>query len=287
MNFKAKNLLQTVFSNVPNGERFNYMFQKYVTRSLPRSDKAFQGKIDNNKKHLKYFKKYANQPIEISNYYEFGAGWDLITPIYFSSLGFKELHIIDIRKLIVPELIQHTLKKIFPNKSFDHSAERTLKELRIYYRAPMDARNTAYENESMDLIVSNVTFEHIPRNHIPSILKECHRLLKPNGIFSSRIDYNDHWSYFDKSITPYNYLKYSEQEWKKYNPSLHFQNRLRHKDYISMFEKSGFELLEVNPYIPENGMNLLKSVDVHSDFKHYTMDELAITSSEIVARKLS
>ena len=285
MNFKIKCFLQTVFSNIPKGEIVNYWFQKYVTKSFPISDQAFQIKLNNNIKHFENFKKYVNKNPKDSSYYEFGAGWDLASPIFFSSCCFKELYVIDIRKLINSELIQHTVSKIFPAAKLTYATEKTLQDLRIHYNAPMDARNTSYQDQSMDLIISTATLEHIPRNDILAILKESHRLLKPNGIFSSVIDYKDHWSYFDKSITPYNYLKYSKVEWEKYNPSLHYQNRLRHRDYLSMFEQAGFEILEINPCIPENGLDMLGTINIHDDFKHFSIDELVIGSSEIVVRK--
>lgn len=285
MNFKYKSYLQTLFSNMPKGEVVNYWFQKNITKSLPVKDHSFQEKLNDNAKHLEHFKKYVNQDPKESTYYEFGAGWDLIAPTYFSSCGFKELHVIDIRKLIFPELIQHTLNKIFPDSQMKDVDKKMLERFRIYYNAPMDARNTTYDNQSMDFIISNVTFEHIPKKDILPILKECHRLLKPSGIFSSRIDYNDHWSGHDKSITPYNYMRYSEKEWRKYSPSLHYQNRLRHIDYMTMYEQAGFEILEVKTKIPADGMNKLKTVPLHDDFKHYTLDELAIGGSEIVAKR--
>lgn len=285
MNFKIKCLLQTAFSHSPKGEIINYWFQKYGSKSLPVNDLIFQERLVSANKHLEFFKKYTNQSTLTSNYYEFGAGWDLWSPIYYSSCGFKQLHVIDIRKLIVPELIKHAINKIFPNENFQYT-EKLLEELRIFYNAPVDARNTPYEENSMDFIVSNATFEHIPALDILPLLKECHRLLKPNGIFSSLIDYKDHWSYFDKSITPFNYLKYSEKGWKKYNPSLHFQNRLRHKDYINLYKQAGFELLEVHPTVPENGMEILKTINIHPEYEKYTMDELVIGDAFIVARKV-
>ena len=62
------------------------------------------------------------------------------------------------------------------------------------------------------------------------------------------IDYLDHYSYFDKKISAYNYLQYSDATWALFNPALHYQNRLRHRDYLDLFYAAGFEVVEEERY---------------------------------------
>src|SRR5207245_10558273 len=61
---------------------------------------------------------------------------------------------------------------------------------------------------------------------------------------SCRIDYTDHYSHFDKSISPYNFLQYSDKAWALFNPPLHYQNRLRHRDYLDLLRAAGFAVVE-------------------------------------------
>ena len=65
-------------------------------------------------------------------------------------------------------------------------------------------------------------------------------MLKKNGFVSSVIDYSDHYSHTDKNISPLNFLKFNKKNWKKYNNSYLYQNRLRHSDYKILFKNLDF-----------------------------------------------
>lgn len=100
------------------------------------------------------------------------------------------------------------------------------------------------------------------------------------------IDYKDHYSYFDKSISPYNYMRFSQKEWRKYNSSLHYQNRLRHSDYRKMMLDAGFAILEENPAFPTAEQEeALRALPLHDDFRHYDFDDLKILGSTFVLTK--
>ena len=75
--------------------------------------------------------------------------------------------------------------------------------------------------------------------------------LSEDALISSAIDYSDHYNHTDNTISPLNYLQFSEIEWKKYNSSYLFQNRLRHQDYKKIFLEFGYEILEdvKGPYL--------------------------------------
>ncbi|MDO6388781.1 methyltransferase domain-containing protein [Pontibacter sp. BT731] len=303
MDFKYKCYLQRVFSAIPNGEKLNYIFQKNITKRLPRPDKIFNRKIDNALSHYenyKVFNRLKDSP-DIRQYYEFGAGWDLIIPLSIAQLGF-EVTCIDIRKLLMPELILNTILRLNAYKNeandpisaevSDKSDETLLKYMKdnfnLNYFAPKDARDTGFASDSFDFISSSNTFEHIPKKDIYAILLESYRILKVGGVFSMRIDYQDHWSYFDKNISAYNYLKYSSEEWRKYNPSLHYQNRLRHSDYMGLISQTDFKVVKETPRYPTNSdLEVLNRLDIDEEFSSYDKNDLGIRGSEIVLLKQS
>ncbi len=104
---------------------------------------------------------------------------------------------------------------------------------------------------------------------------------------SNIIDYRDHFAYFDSNINFYNYLTFSESQWKKHNPPIMFQNRLRHKDYVNILKDIGFEIVKEELALPDEslstGFDMLKISKEFSD--KYTKDELNILGSQLVVRK--
>lgn len=304
MNFKTKAYLQMLLSAIPKGENINYTLQKHITKSLPIPDYEFKVKLDTVFMHYTNYKKYCNEKDQTKcKYYEFGSGYDMVIPIGISLLGFGDLTCIDIRELVFPDLINNSVSRLNNYKDkFGKNADvlkdvpevnkknfrEILKEyFRIKYIAPLDARKTGIESNSVDFILSNATMEHIPQKDLPDIMKECYRIMKPGGIMSNVIDYRDHWSFFDNSISVYNYLQYSDKEWNKLNPSIMYQNRMRHSDYIKIINDAGFEILEEVPDFPdENEINLLKDIKLTDHYlKNYSREELSIKSSMLVLRK--
>ena len=227
----------------------------------------------------------------------------MVIPIGISLLGFGNLTCIDIRELVFPDLINNTFRRLYKYRDkFGKNAD-ILKDIpdvnknnfreilndyfKIKYIAPLDARETGIESNSIDFILSNATMEHIPQKDLPEIMKESYRIMKPGGIMSNVIDYRDYWSFFDNSISVYNFLQYSEKEWKKLNPSIMYQNRMRHSDYIKIINDTGFEILEEKPDYPtESEKGLLKNIKITEHYlKNYTSEDLSIKSSILVLRK--
>ena len=298
MNFKYKCFLQILFSNLYKGEILNYFFQRYVTRSLPISDLFFKQRILYSYDLFLKFQKYNLLSENTKRYYEFGAGWDLLTPLSMSALGFN-VSCIDIRRLVFGDLIANSLYRLdnFSDDSvrgkfqkFEYNSGDVLKFLEqnkfFRYYAPKDARKTDFEKDYFDFASSTEVFEHVPEKDLYNILIETYNILKPGGIFILKIDYRDHWAFFDKNISIYNYLKYSDQEWERYNPSLHYQNRLRHIDHIKIIKKTSFEIVNVDLNLPSHEELIqLKSLKVSEKFQKYDINDLSIKSSIIVLRK--
>lgn len=258
MNWKIKAALQLCLSNIPFGERFNYVLQRCVTRSLPGSDTHFLSQTSTARKHREIADKYCSRPIKECVFYEFGAGWELIIPLAFYAFGVENQILVDIRNLLRGNLINSTIEKfqqLGSNLGLDREPHHFLpsgcslllplsKYYGIQYLAPYDARNTGIDACSIDFITSTNTLEHIPPKDIQMILKECHHLLKDDGVMSFFVDYSDHYAHFDRTITVYNFLQHSEKQWSLFSPSLHYQNRLRHRDYLDLFHKTGFEVVD-------------------------------------------
>ena len=156
----------------------------------------------------------------------------------------------------------------------------------IDYRAPCDARRTTLASSSIDYITSTNTLEHISPPDIQAILRECARIIKDTGFMSFSIDYQDHYSYFDDSISAYNFLKYSDKIWALFNPALHYQNRLRHRDYLEAFDAAGFEVVAAKQaHGTATDLAVIEQLPLAARFRRYTPSELAVRYSLVILRK--
>jgi SAM-dependent methyltransferase len=301
VNWKYKALLQGCFSTIPLGEPLNYFFQKHVTKTLPMPDAKFANMVSVARTHLDFLRQYWPRPLSQATFYEFGAGWDMAVPLTFYALGVDRQILVDIRRLLRIELVNDTVAK-YQRLTFDEEIARkpgfyvnggqrdpsaVLREqYGIEYKAPCDARQTGLPTASIDCITSTDTLEHIPPPSLRAILKECHRLLRDDGVMSFQIDYQDHYSYFDKNISVYNFLQYSDRAWRLFSPPLQYQNRLRHRDYLSLLDQAGFEILEERRQDgSKSDCRIIERLPVNQRFKNYSGSELAVRKALLVARK--
>jgi SAM-dependent methyltransferase len=297
MRWLAKAALQRGFGLVPQGERLNYVFQRHVLRSLPVGDSVFRRKFARAEQHLRAFEEHGpGTAAADATFYEFGAGWDLAIPLSFAALGVGRQVLVDIRPSVRLELVNDSLaalERLRPELEGEVRSlggpVATLAELEerfgIHYLAPCDARDTGLAGGSVDFVSSTDTCEHIPADDLAAIFRECRRLLRPGGAFSCRIDLQDHYAYFDRSLSRYNFLRFSDRTWRLVNSPLHHQNRLRAPDYLRLVRDAGFELVLERPSGPsEEGRDELRELPLAPRFRGYTPEELGVTILSFVAR---
>ncbi len=259
--------------NVPSAL---YFLQKYGTR------RASMGVLDISpiwKNHKEYLKKYRTT----KRVFEFGAGKSLAQNLFLSDIVNNQV-VVDLNPMIDFELLNNvrnrisnivTLKSDKKINSFDDLAL-----FGIEYRAPYDATKTDFEDKTLDACISTNTLEHIPKESITSIFDELYRTLKDDGIVSARIDYSDHYAHTDKTISLFNYLKFDENTWKRYNHNCHYQNRLRHYDYVKIFNKCGFVVIEEELIFSENNI----PTEIMEAFKDKD-EKWKATSAHIILKK--
>jgi SAM-dependent methyltransferase len=300
MRWLAKAALQRGLGYLPRGESLNYVFQRHVARSLPAGESVFRRKFARALQHLAAYEGHApGTSRSDAVFYEFGVGWDLAIPLAYAALGVGRQVLVDIRPSARAELVNDSLAAF--ERLWDElereagrklrplgppvSSVAELERLGIAYRAPCDARATSLPPESVGFVSSTDVCEHVPEDDLAAIFRECHRLLRPGGAFSCRIDLQDHYSYFDSSLSRYNFLRYSDAAWRLVNSPLHFQNRLRSPDYLRLVRESGFEVVVERPSGPdEDGLRQLEALPLAERFRNgYTPHELGVTVLSFVA----
>ncbi len=220
---------------------------------------------------------------------EFGAGQDLINNLFLASQGYRNQIVIDIDRMVSAEKLNGVLAQpplnTLRSSPFSDNFESELKELGIDYRAPGDMRSSGLDSNSVSAVTSTNTLEHIPPQDIEKILVECERVLKPGGVCSFKIDYSDHYAHTDPSITIYNFLKFSPTTWHWLCPPNHYQNRLRHQQFIQMFDRTGLDGKKVRGTRIDDWQAALARVRPHSSFAQFSDEELSIKSGYFLLQK--
>ena len=300
MNWRVKALCQLGLSISPFGEMANYFAQRYVTRSVPPSDEFLRVLRAAAAEHIDTLNCNLAIPLSQALIYQFGAGWELGLPLLLWALGVEHQILADRRCLVRTGLVNHVLNQLGrmagelelcrqPPRVLENDWERALTTLREYYgidyRAPQDAACTGLRDGTIDCVVAFKTLEHIPQLALKGILAKCRRVLKPDGLMLFRIDYQDHYSYCDENISAYNFLRYSDRTWRFFNPYLHYQNRLRHPDYVAAFQGAGLEMLHQNRIGPsDEDLKQVRGLGLAAGFRRYTVDELAVCRALFVLR---
>jgi len=243
---------------------------------------------------------------------EVGTGRVPLAPIAYWLMGAESIITIDLNPYLKEELIAEHLYYLSKNESeilalfgslidkkrFNDlirlatrskiSATEVLDLSRIIYIAPGDAANTNLPEQHIDFHTSYTVFEHIPPNVLVDILREGNRIIKNNGLFVHRIDYSDHFSHSDKNISAINFLQYSDDEWAKYAGNRYmYMNRLRHDDFLALFESVGQKIVKVEPFIDRRSEKLLKTkaLSLNGRFSSKTQEVLAISGAWILTEK--
>jgi len=309
MNWKTKAFIQNIISLLPSD--FSYEFYYRLQRRFG-SLKKFnpEGRLNSGIGIAKQLRSLGMN-IQDRSVFELGTGRAPLAPLAFWLMGASKITTVDLNPYVKSELIEDSIKYIIENRERieklfgEYLVTERLEKLislsgnqfdlldffklcSIEYKAPCDASETLLPENSIDFFVSCAVMEHIPAGKLRMIIDEGNRILKDNGVFINYIDYHDHFATGDKNISAINFLKYSEKKWHKYAGNRYmYMNRLRHDDYIGLFEKAGHKILAVNTTIDKRSEELLKSGSFTLDKRFIDKDinVLAITGAMIATGK--
>ena len=299
-----KALVQKTISYLPCSQRLNYFFQKHVTKGVQLTDDYFEDRLTHASKHLGFFNNYASNELDSS--LELGTGWYPVVPISLFLCGANQINTSDISKLCNKENILVTieyflayrsqwklqtyfspqqermdvLKKIH-RESEKLSFEKILELLKINYLIG-DIRTLEIRKDSIDLVHSNNTFEHVYPEMLKGILSRFSTLAAPGGIQSHFIDMSDHFAHFDKTITIYNFLKYSDKAWFHIDNSIQPQNRWRLSEYKKLYKQLSLDIAHVE--FREGRVEELRSITLSQKYLSFELEDLAISHCYMVSK---
>ena len=296
-----KAAVQRSIALLPRSQSWNYLLQKYVTRSI----ELDEGRLRT------YLQLYARRHIE--NWFfshlksdftvmELGTGWYPVIPIAFYLCGASKIWTIDKQPLLRPANVRRAvqlfvdlaqrqeLMALLPRVQADRLAallslnnnghvvpySEMLARLNIHVLV-LDARRTGLEQGSVDFFFSNAVLSEIPEHILLAIFAEFRRVASSEATMSHYVSLVDPYVSFDDAVTPFHFLQYADRTWRLLNNSLHYHNRLRIPDYRRIHGSAGFRiLLEDNERgSPED----LEKVRLAKEFQRYSRDELLVLRS--------
>ena len=155
----------------------------------------------------------------------------------------------------------------------------------IDYRAPADATRSMLPDGDVDVVFSNSVLEHVPPEVIDAMYAESMRVLSPSGVMFHSVNCGDHYAYVDRNVHQLNYLRYSDEEWQRWNNAFLYQNRLRAHWFVDGARRHGFDIDLDTRTTREERMKQLAAMPVHPQFADVPAEQLRITSVDFDARK--
>jgi hypothetical protein len=115
------------------------------------------------------------------------------------------------------------------------------------------------------------------------MLAEFHRVMRPGAAMVHRIDLADQFSFFDRTITPFNFLKFTAGQWAYLKSPLIPMSRLRLSDYTRLFTQAGFAIQDMQT--TSGRAEDLRQIRLAPQFSHYDEADLLVLDAYVVCTR--
>jgi SAM-dependent methyltransferase len=241
----------------------NGLFQRYVTRGTVLTDRVLRERLRSAAHHVERIQ--GGETAREDTILELGTGWHPIVPIALHLCGYQQIASVDLVRHctrasvyataerltelhqrgtlrdLLPEYDGVTAEKLAEKLATIGAKELDPAELGITFLL-RDARQLPFQTGSIGSVVSNNVLEHIYPQVLLPTLQELRRTLSTVGVMSHIVDLSDHFAHLDPSITPYNFLRFSDAAWRWIDNSIQPQSRLRVDDYLDLLQSARLEL---------------------------------------------
>jgi SAM-dependent methyltransferase len=217
---------------------------------------------------------------------EIGPGDSLLSSLVHYALGIEKTILVDAgsfaRTDIAPYLsmINYLVCHGFDLKLLggSNSLDELLGKINATYLTQGLASMKEIPDSSVDLIWSQAVLEHIRYAEFDQYLQEMHRVLKPTGICSHRVDLKDHLG------GGLNNLRFSQGLWESefFSSSGFYTNRIRFADMLSRFDQAGFDLSWVHE--DRWGELPIPLRKIHSEFQGLDIADLTVSGFDVLLK---
>lgn len=260
MNWKLKAGIFRVLELMPFGDELLLQLQRRVTREMPRKAEVLDELFVASTRILTYFGANGGTVHAHTRFLEIGAGRDLAVAVALRLQGVPRVTCLDIKRLARLDLIQHAADYLALKSGASVPTFHTWNDLAdfgIDYVAPGDLQPMAAAGERSDCFYSVDVLEHIPVDALARTIRASSSLLRQDGLSVHAVDFSDHYARSQGGLSRFNFLTFSDTEWKRYNPPLHYVNRLRHSQLLRLFTEAGFDVLCDEPTVSAPEANII------------------------------
>jgi hypothetical protein len=257
------------------------------------------------REHILLCRRYAGTDFGESRIWLFEPGWSLAPVILSRLISRKGILVSEDRRRLARRYLPHALeevsrtaRRIIKSAGSEKSGLGLLKDLKKEqnFSKILDICRAEYivtdlknlENigtSSADVCFSMGRLEHYSEKELVFLLGQMKRILKPKGIASHIVDHRDHFWHFDKSIHCFHHLTFSDRKWSKISKGRHiYRNRLLEKDYLRLFQQSGFEILASIHELHRHDAEGVDPKFLWGSFSGLSSDDLQAAVSHFIVR---
>lgn len=279
--FKCLNILPSAFGYKIYHQLQNFSENKDVNRKILSTESTFNEFV----KICDSLKIAIHQKSII----EIGSGWLPIFPYFLLYVG-------KVKNVFTFDLNSHYQKKAIANfntlfaKNYDVIVDSRI-DNRFNLPSGIDyfpCQNIINSNIlDADIVFSRFVLEHVTPTDIYEMHKKFKTDLKKGSHIVHFISPSDHRAYSDKSLSLQDFLKYSKQEWDGIQTKFDYHNRLRLPQYLELFKSLDLNIVHLTYNSTKEGTthyDLFQKLDIHSDYKSFTTEELTAGSINIVLK---
>jgi SAM-dependent methyltransferase len=224
-----------------------------------------------------------------SDILELGSGWYPATPyLLLYGAGARMVNTYDIAEHFSPVRLRRfnaafeSRLSLWP-KVNGQSPLALPREVRYFPRTNLVT--SPPPDHSVDLVISRVVLEYIPPNDLLELHRVFRHCLRPGGAVLHFVSTCDDRANSDESLSFYDFLKYSEADWRGITTRFYYQNRLRWPQYLDLFKAAGFQVEHQThkPLLPgSQEFSKFSRLRLHPDYARFTFEELTATELQFV-----
>lgn len=283
---QKKTLILKILDVLPR--KIGYAIYHYLQK---RTFKNIEPLIESNRNSLQKIKSILskiNVDLKGKKVIEIGSGWMPIMPFLMKSeFDVSKIITYDINRHYSNERIEkmynHFKDEVYNTRAF---AKLDLPDFIDYY--PETNIIDAVIDRDVSLIYSRFVLEHVTPSDMEKMHKKFYREMHDKVQILHLISPSDHRGYSDSTLSIYDFLKYSEDEWNRIQTKFDYHNRLRLPEYLEIFKRSGFDISYSEfDKVDKNSEKYrkFKELNLHPDYQKFSEEEILAGSICVLLTK--